>query len=78
MVAKSMQEKKVLTKLVELLTILLRKTEKSKNNNNCDARDSITHGQEQQMAKKKAKKVVKKAKKTAKKATKKKKKQIVL
>ena len=28
--AKLMQEKKVLTKLVELLTILLRKTEKSK------------------------------------------------
>jgi hypothetical protein len=30
MAAKSMQEKKELTKLVELLTILLRKTEKSK------------------------------------------------
>lgn len=30
MTAKLMQEKKVLTKLVELLTILLRKTEKSK------------------------------------------------
>ena len=62
-----------MTKLVELITILLRKTEKSKQQQLWDR--NILQPIGATMAKKKAKKVTKKAtKKTAKKATKKKKK----
>jgi hypothetical protein len=50
-----MQEKKVLTKLVELLTILLGRL-KSRNNNNCGFRNKVTQDRSNPWLRKKRKK----------------------